>query len=155
MISRGELQAGAYFVTVCTRDREPLFGEIVDGAMRLNEYGQVVHREWIRSAEIRDEIDLDAFVVMPNHLHGIVVIQDGGTTFRSAGVGAHGRAPLRESPSQRHPESPHRPPRSLGSLIAGFKSAAAKRINAMRGTPGMPVWQRNLPREITNDGVTP
>ena len=120
-------QAGAYFVTICTQHRECLFGEIVDGRARLNAPGEVVAAEWSRSARIRREIELDSFVVMPNHVHGIVVIRD---------VGAHGRAPLLPSP-------PYRPPRSLGSFVAGFKSAATKRINAIRGTPGLPVWQRN------------
>ncbi|MDT8398571.1 MAG: transposase [Pseudomonadales bacterium] len=81
-------QAGAYFVTLCTFNRECLFGEIVDGGIRLNDGGWIVADEWAKTAEIRDEIELDSWVVMPNHLHGIVVITDP--------VGAHGRAPLRK-----------------------------------------------------------
>jgi len=127
-------QAGAYFVTICTQNRECLFGEIVDGQVALNVPGEVVAEEWLRSARIRGEIELDAFVVMPNHLHGIVVIRD---------VGAHGRAPL--------PSPPHRPPRSLGSFVAGFKSVSTKRINAIRGTPGVPVWQRNYREHVIRD----
>jgi REP element-mobilizing transposase RayT len=72
--------------------------------------------------------------VMPNHVHGIVVIRD---------VGAHGRAPL--------PSPPHRLPCSLGSFVAGFKSAATKRINAIRRTPGLPVWQRNYYEHVIRD----
>ncbi len=128
-------QPGAYFVTICTHERVHLFGEIVDGDMRLNAFGEIVWEEWFRSAEIRAEIELfpDEFVVMPNHIHGIVWIveTDDGNGYRDDTVGAHGRAPL------------HRPPRSLGSFIAGFKSAVTKRINALRGTPGARVWQRN------------
>jgi len=127
-------QAGAYFVTICTQHRECLFGEVVDGQARLSMPGEVVAAEWLRSARIRGEIELDAFVVMPNHVHGIVVIRD---------VGAHGRAPL--------PSPPHRPPRSLGSFVAGFKSAATKRINAIRGTPGLPGWQRNYYEHVIRD----
>lgn len=127
-------QAGAYFVTVVTHQRECLFGGIADGEMRVDGYGEVVRDEWLRSAQIRREIELDAFVVMPNHLHGIVVIRD---------VGAHGRAPL--------PLAPHRPPRSLGSFVAGFKSAVTKRINTMRRTPGLPVWQRNYWERVIRD----
>ena len=123
-------QAGAYFVTVVTHQRQCLFGEIVDGETRVSRYGHTVREEWLRSAEIRCEIELDAFVVMPNHIHGIVVIRH-----QSTDVGAHGRAPL--------PPAPHRPPRSLGSFVAGFKSATTKRINEIRRTPGLPVWQRN------------
>src|SRR3972149_9706 len=104
-------EEGAYFVTVVTHQRECLFGGIADGEMRIDRYGEVVRDEWLRSVQIRREIDLDVFVVMPNHLHGIVVIRD---------VGAHGRAPL--------PPAPPPPPRSLGSVVAGVKSAGPRRI---------------------------
>lgn len=65
-------QAGAYFVTVCAYGKECLFGEVESGLMRLNEYGEIVASEWIRSAELRLEIECGEFVVMPNHFHGIV-----------------------------------------------------------------------------------
>jgi len=67
---------GAYFVTVCTHDRECLFGEIVDGQMMLNENGLIVVGKWKRSSIIREEIEIDSFVVMPNHLHGILVVSE-------------------------------------------------------------------------------
>ena len=91
-----------------------------------------------RSAEIRPGVKLDVFQVMPNHLHGIVIFDD--TSAEEIFVGAHSRAPS------------FRQPRSLGSLIGGFKSAATKRTNQLRGTPGVPVWQRNYyERVIRND----
>jgi REP element-mobilizing transposase RayT len=122
-----------------THQRQCLFGEIVGGQMRLAAYGQVVSEQWLRTALVRGEIELDAFIVMPNHIHGIVIIRA-----QPMDVGAHSRAPL--------PSSPYRPPRSLGSLVAGFKSAATKRINEMRGTLGVPIWQRNYyERVIRND----
>ena len=64
-------QAGAYFVTVCAQGRECVFGEVVDGEMRLNEAGRVVVDEWSKTTTIRNEMELDAFVVMPNHIHGM------------------------------------------------------------------------------------
>ena len=87
---------------------------------------------------------LDEFIVMPDHFHGIVVINNdhfnGDVGMTGHVVGAHGRAPL------------HREPRSLGSLMAGFKSAVTKRINELRQTSGQPVWQRNyFDRIIRND----
>lgn len=118
-------QAGAYFVTIVTQGRARLFGEVRDGRVRLNDVGKIAEQEWLRSADVRREVDLDTFVIMRNHIHGVVVIRD---------VGAHGRAPL---PTRQ------RQPRSLGSFIAGFKSAATKRINAHRGAPGERLWQRN------------
>jgi REP element-mobilizing transposase RayT len=75
---------------------------------------------------------------MPNHLHGIVVFE----------VGAHRGAPL---PQTAVPSKLHRPARSLGSFVAGFKSAATKRINKLRRTPGLAVWQRNYYEHIIRD----
>ena len=69
-------QPGAYFVTVCTRDRACLFGHVVNGEMRLNEYGQIVADTWKWLAVQYPYVELDVSVVMPNHLHGIVVIRD-------------------------------------------------------------------------------
>lgn len=127
-------QAGAYFVTICAHDRECLFGKVVDGTMRLNELGEIVRNAWLQSAEIRHEIVLhaDEMVVMPNHIHGIVWIVDDP-------VGATGSVPLPSNGPT---------PRSLASFVAGFKSAATKRINERRGTPGAPVWQRNYYEHI-------
>jgi REP element-mobilizing transposase RayT len=67
-------QAGACFITICTHNKECIFGNVVDGEMVLNKCGKVVQEELDRSAKIRREIELDTFVVMPNHIHGIVVI---------------------------------------------------------------------------------
>jgi len=126
-------QPGAYFVTIVAYGRE-LFGQVVDGEICLSEFGEIVRDEWLASADIRCEIQLDAFVVMPNHLHGIVwIVADDDI------VGATGRSPL----PARGPT-----PKSLGSFIAGYKSAVTKRINEIRGTPGNPVWQRNYYEHI-------
>ena len=147
-------QPGAYFVTVCTHHREPLFGQVTNGEMILNEWGRIVWEEWFRSAEIRAEIELfpDEFVVMPNHIHGIVWIVEtrDSAKYENARptVGAHGNAP---GAHRRAPLHLHRPPRSLGSFIAGFKSIVTKRINARRGTPGARIWQRNYWEHIIRD----
>jgi REP element-mobilizing transposase RayT len=127
-------QPGMYFVTICVEGKACLFGEVVKGEMAVNEYGRIVQEEWSRSAEIRREIQLDEFVVMPNHVHGIVEI------IEPPSVGATGRSPLRLKPGP--------PPRSLGSFVAGFKSAVTTRINILRGTPDVPLWQRNYYEHI-------
>jgi REP element-mobilizing transposase RayT len=126
--------AGAYFVTICTRDRLPLFGDIVQGIMRLSDYGRIVSQEWEISATIRQEITLDAFVIMPNHIHGIIFINE-------SNVGATGGSPIRSGPRQG----------SLGSFLSGFKSATTKRINDLRQTPGGLVWQRNYYEHVIRD----
>lgn len=136
-------QAGAYFLTICTYERSSWFGYIENDAMILNEFGEIVREEWLLSADIRSEIELGDYVIMPNHLHGIVWIianedRDVGATDP---VGATGRSPLRTHASAPIPTGP--PPKSIGAFVAGFKSAATKRINQIRRTPGVPVWQRN------------
>ena len=133
-------QAGAYFVTLCTHHRECLFGEVVEGNVVLNEMGEIVEKEWRISANLRREIELDEFVVMPNHIHGIIAIRDHHP------VGATGRSPL---------HSKHRTlsPKSLGSFVAGFKSSVTKRINQLHGTPGHPVWQRNYYEHVVRNEI--
>lgn len=137
---------GVYFISLCAHNRECFFGEVNGENILLNDFGLIVQEEWLQSAIIRKEIELDTFVVMPNHFHGIVCITN-------AAVGATGRSPL---PSQA-PTSSQVPviagpaPKSLGALIAGFKSSVTKRINMLRDTPGMPVWQRNYYERIVRD----
>ena len=67
-------QPGAYFVTLCTHRRECLLGENVEGKVTLNEYGKIVEEEWHKTKQMRQGVDLDAFIVMPNHIHGILVL---------------------------------------------------------------------------------
>ncbi|RMF88108.1 MAG: transposase [Nitrospinota bacterium] len=120
-------QPGAYFVTICTQKHRHLFGEVVDGKVRLSTSGSIVHEEWFRTARLRPSVVLyaDEFVVMPNHIHGIIWIRDQ--------VGAQRRcAP-----------TPHLVPGSLGVIVRAFKSAVTRRINVLRYTRGVSVWQRN------------
>jgi putative transposase len=85
-------QAGAYFVTIVVQDRACLFGEVVDGQMRLNNAGRMVAAEWDTFRTRFINIDLDAFVVMPNHFHGVIVIT--GTIGKIGPDGSSVRAPL-------------------------------------------------------------
>jgi len=97
---------GAYFVTICTKHREHYFGEIVNDEMQYSELGLIAVREWIESAALRPDMELDmaCFQVMPNHIHGIVVI---GRDCRNDGNGA-GFGPQSKN---------------LASIMRGFKSA--------------------------------
>lgn len=146
---------GVYYVTVCVHGRECLFGEITDEGMRLSCFGEIVREEWMRSAEIRKEIVLDEFVVMPNHLHGIMVINGGvgatGPVARNGdaddnGDDGHDRATRREGDPAGRPYGPVSG--SVGAIIGQFKSIATKRINALRDNPGCPVWQRNYHERV-------
>jgi putative transposase len=142
---------GVYFVTICTSGREWLFGEITNNEMNLSPIGEIVYQEWNVSFDIRAELFCDIFVIMPNHIHAILRIdnksEDGvGThgmddvgTHGMDDVGTHGRASLHR-PTQNTGVA-YRSPKSISSFMAGFKSAATKRINEYRNSPKMTVWQ--------------
>ena len=71
-------QPGAYFVTICSQNKKCIFGDVVDGEMILNKYGYIVKNEWLGTTNVRDNVKLDMFVVMPTHFHGIIsIINDG------------------------------------------------------------------------------
>ncbi len=114
-------QPGAYFVTLCTQKRKRLFGKIVNGEMRLNETGRLVANHWEWLAEKYCRVLLDEYVVMPNHLHGIIVITD-----RTIDV------------MQRASEKPafleKRKP--IGGLIGAFKTLSTSQINESLATSG-------------------
>ncbi|BBO90310.1 transposase [Desulfosarcina ovata] len=121
---------GAYFITLCTHGQVCLFGDITDGHMKLNDAGRIVTDEWIQTAVIRNEIELDEWVVMPNHFHGIVFLRPRRGTAR--------RAPTTTREQFGKPVAG-----SLPTIVRAFKSAVTRRINEMRRTPGAKVWQRN------------
>jgi len=154
---------GAYFVTICTHDRACLFGDVAEGEMRLNDAGRIAEQCWRDIPAHFPRLDLDAFVIMPNHVHGIIWITDDAVGVNDArghnenvappvtrpphNVGATHASPL---PHALRPRGPQR--RSVASIIGSFKSAVTKRINKLRGTPGMPVWQRNYYEHIIRTG---
>jgi hypothetical protein len=71
-------QAGMYFITIVTQEREALFGEVVNGEMRLNRYGRIVQAAWFDLPRHYKHVELGALVVMPNHVHGIIIFNDIG-----------------------------------------------------------------------------
>jgi putative transposase len=79
-------KAGAYFITICTRNHECLFGKIMDGKMVLNEYGTIAHNEWTKLSERFPNVELDVFQIMPNHIHGIIVLNDVRAGFTPAPI---------------------------------------------------------------------
>ena len=125
-------QPGWYFVTIVTKNRECLFGEVVDEKMVMNEYGEIVKEELLKSTRIRKEISIDQYTIMPNHLHAVIIIRS-----RFGHVRATGQSPLHT------PVRPGPKPHSLGSFMVGFQTGVTQRINKLRGTPGAHVWHRN------------
>ena len=158
---------GAYFVTLCTRNREPLFGEVTNGEMKCNQFGALVWQTW-KSLPVRyPAISIDAAIVMPDHFHGIIVIHDLNSRRGDSRIAPFGEVhPVPKNGQGRKDrvnrdnvgaihdratvgvihELPLRQKRRIMTipLVIGYlKMNTAKRINAMRGTSGNPVWQRN------------
>ena len=125
-------QAGYYFVTICTQDRINYFGKIERQLMHLNEIGEIVKNQWVWLSTQYDYVELDTYIVMPNHLHGIVIIRD-DRRHRDK----YRRCGSRTAPTEGKPKS-------LGRLIGAFKTTSTKHINIYRGTPGAKLWQRSF-----------
>jgi REP element-mobilizing transposase RayT len=148
----GYTQAGVYVITLVTESRAHLFGAVVNDEMMLNECGIIALEEWMASGDIRKEIELDAYVIMPNHMHGIVAIVDDA-------VVASGERPMndlvepirrgiRRMPDgeecDRRSPLPNGPAaKSIGAWVAGYKSSVTRRIRALPGMTDTKVWQRN------------
>jgi putative transposase len=151
---------GAYFVTICTQDRVCLFGTVVNGDMQMNKYGRQVADCWLWLAERYPYVHLDQWIVMPNHMHGIIVIADdcrGGSDRGGSGRGGSRTAPTgfvwqptggmdgaRIAPTKR---------KTLGRLIGAFKTMSTRRINDLRSTPGAKVWQRTYYERVVRNGL--
>ena len=108
-------QSGHYFITIVTYGRKHLFGEIVDGQMILNPIGEIVNAEFLKSFELRKELYLGGYVIMPNHIHAILILDKEESVKEDAKTSAYGIA-LRE-------------PKSISSFVAGFKSSSINRID--------------------------
>jgi putative transposase len=126
---------GAYFITLCAYQRHCLFGEIVNGEMQLNECGAIATECWQAIPSHFQKIQLDAFVVMPNHVHGILWIKE--TNGRGL---AFGRGLAMPNPYEGKFGKPIAG--SIPTVVGSFKSIVTRRINILRNAPRTPVWQR-------------
>lgn len=128
-------QNGSYFITICSYKRDCLFGDLIGEEIRLNEFGIIARDEWLATAKMRPDIELDEFVVMPNHIHGILTINRRGTMHRAPTSERFGR-----------PTSD-----SIPSIIRGYKSSVTIRANRLRQTHGTKIWQRNYYEHVIRD----
>lgn len=129
-------QEGAYFVTICTLNRRSVLGEVANGTVQLSWQGQSAAISWEWLARQYSYVDLDMWVIMPNHLHGILVISDVDNSQPGAS---------RCAPTTRR--------KSLGSLIGAFKTISTKAINEFHHSPGEVFWQRNYYEHIVRNEV--
>jgi len=139
---------GWYFVTICTRDRVTVLGDVIDGKMQLSSIGEIVADEWQKTPQVRPNVTLDEWVIMPNHIHGIIVIE---TPQRGTG----GPADRLVSPG--HAETPQRgvstlAAGSLGAIIGQIKAACTKRIWAAGRTDF--AWQMRFYDHIIRDPIS-
>ena len=125
-------QSGMYFITICTSHKECLFGRIIDGSMHLNDWGRIVDVEWQRTADIRRNIVPEDLVIMPNHVHAIIGIDNEHQQYA-------------QNDLIRKPEGTEK--NSLSSFVGGFKSAVTSAIHKRDGRDGS-VWQRNYYEHI-------
>ena len=138
-------QAGAYYVTIVAWQRECLFGEVVNketpqgGNVVLSKFGLVAKQQWEKLPKRFPNIELGAYMIMPNHMHGIIVITNGRGTAGS--LNGLDRESSRRAPTQEQYQKPVKG--SIPTMIRSYKSAVSYRINLMRRTDGIPVWQRN------------
>ena len=119
---------GAYFVTICTWNRECLLGDVMKGKMRLNELGRVVHTVWDGLSDRFPTIELVSFIVMPNHVHGILLV---GAALALPVGGAASSAPTRFAST------------TLGTVVRAFKSISAIGVNRLLSRSGQSLWQRS------------
>jgi putative transposase len=142
-------QGGAYFITICTRNRECLWGKVVNGMVQLNETGRLVESVWLQTAKVRPDIELDAYVVMPNHFHAIFCIHKSLGVPRATRRVAPTKNPAAAAGKTRRPTGPK--PGSVGAVIAQFRSLVTKRIKDTRQYHGGLVWQRNYYEHVIRD----
>jgi len=126
-----------YFITTNTDRRAPHFGAIEAGRMYLNEAGRIVAEEWEQTEKIRDNVELDAFIVMPDHIHGLIRLVDPRrTSVEVSPPPTEGGEPLREfGNAVAH---------SLSTIVGCFKAAATRRIHRLDGWEHVEVWQSNF-----------
>ncbi len=149
-------KVGAYFVTICVYNRERLLGSVIGGEMETNEAGHLAAECWEWLAEHYTYVELDEWIIMPNHLHGIVLIR--ANNDRSSlpndgrgGLPNDGRGGLPNDGRGGSRTAPTAKAKPLGRIIGAFKTVSSKYINKCRGTPGESIWQRNYYEHIVRN----
>lgn len=130
-------QAGIYFVTLCTYEKTKILGTIEEGEVFLSDLGRIVSEEWQLMAKARPNVQIDRCVVMPNHIHSLIIIEDkraGDACSASPAPNAMGSKTLQAG--------------SLGAIIGQFKAAVTRRVKSSRMNHDPQIWQRNYYEHI-------
>ncbi|HPG39225.1 MAG TPA: transposase [bacterium] len=157
-------QPGGYFITLVTQNRECLFGDIDDGKMVLNGFGKIIDSHWQKIPSHFKYVELDVFQIMPNHIHGIIIIteNEGGAKHSDTQIANICIKPALNASSIQsisvtntssiQYQQPHgAQPGSLAAIIQNFTSVTSRKINHIRNTPGRKLWQRNYWEHIIRD----
>jgi REP element-mobilizing transposase RayT len=135
-------QAGAYFMTVCAWKKENMFGEISEGKVSYSDAGEIISDVWHKLPDRFASIELDEFVIMPNHVHGILILNVpvgvGLALPGTTGVPKHIKGAASGAPT-------------LGDIIRTFKSESSITVNRLLDRQGSPVWQRNYYEHVIRD----
>lgn len=128
-------KAGLYFITICTHHKQCLFGAIVNKQLTLNVFGEIARECWLSIPEHFSKIKLDEFVIMPNHIHGILILTDNDCRGKAVPCPYGGKfgQPVAGS---------------IPTIIGSYKSAVTKQINIICNSKGSAVWQRNYYEHI-------
>lgn len=129
----------AYFVTLLAWHHKPVFSQVINHAMHLSEIGALAQREWLRMGQRFAHIELDEFVVMPDHVHGILLLKDLKATIVETTDSKASAAQIRVVPG------------SLGAVVRAYKSTVARLVNFNRFSDGEPLWQRNYYERVVED----
>jgi REP element-mobilizing transposase RayT len=146
-------QPGAYFVTICTQNRECLFGDVVGREMVLNEWGQIAYDELIKTVKLRENVEINEYIIMPNHIHCIIEI----SSIKKPDELPHQNDNRMSEISPKYGE--------LGTIIRAYKSAVSYQIHHRRGVASQrpyndieqhpniikqrpTIWQRNYYEHI-------
>jgi len=134
-------QNGAYFITICTKDKENYFGKIKNGKKILSDIGSMVNNEWEKTAEIRKNVILDEYVIMPNHFHAMIFINNN--------VETHCNASLQDDKKYKNKFGPQS--NNLSSVVRGFKGVVTKQVHILSFDDF--AWQSRFYDRIIRDDV--
>jgi len=162
---------GYYYITICTKNREHIFAKIAVETglkpvsttkpvskmiMTLNEYGKIVEKCWYDLSEHYANLKLDEFVIMPNHIHGIMII-DNNDIPTSAGIVETGLfvetglKPVSTRTTSTPTKTPNKKQHGLFEFVRALKTFSSRRINELRNSPGTPVWQSRFHDRIVRN----
>jgi REP element-mobilizing transposase RayT len=140
---------GVYFITICTKNRKCLFGEIINGEMNLNELGNIAKDELSKTLDIRPNYKIIEYIIMPNHIHFILTINHPtGVLQNCTGVLQNCTGVLQYAPAITTFKSPKN---NLGSFIRGYKSSVTNKIKRLSNDREIILWQRNYYEHIIRD----